>query len=384
MSVTKKRFIIVSHKYLTQPDDDFVSFLNQNKAEVVLHICHSFTDAPDRRSFYSWYKNGELFEANQTNDYVCFPDFFIYLKELFFTVKWISRTKGNWDYFIGMDGLCVLFGFISGFFTKIEKTIFWAIDFVPKDRFKGFLRNWIYHSINTYSYRHVDEMWDLGARMMEAREKFLGVSPSDYKARKVVPYGVWLNSIKSVDYLECEKHTLVFMGHLIEKQGVQLVIQAISEIIKFLPEFRFKIIGGGAYKSVLEKMAADLGVQKYCTFLGKMEHIDELHKEIAKSAVAIAPYIKELDRWTYYTDPGKVKTYLACGVPLLLTNIPWNALEIEQQRCGFIISEKNDDIVKKTLLLLGEDLNIEYRKNALKYSQNFDYEKIFRDLHESL
>ena len=46
-------------------------------------------------------------------------------------------------------------------------------------------------------------------------------------------------------------------------------------------------------------------------FISKIENHKELQIEIAKSAWAIAPYIKELDTWTYYADPGKIKEYLA-------------------------------------------------------------------------
>lgn len=376
----KNNIVIVSHKFLTQPDDDLALFLNKKKYNNILHIRHSFSDANDRCSYYTWHKEEELYKEGRTRDYKKLIEPLIYIKELWFTLKWTFQGNVKWDYYIGMDGLCVLFGNILRFFRKVKKTVFWSIDFVPDNRFGSSLKNQIYHWINIQGYKKSDEMWDISPRMAEAREKFLGIELSDHKKHKVVPYGVWIDRIKKYSFEECEKNTLVFMGHLLEKQGVQLIIESIPEIIKKIPNFKFKIIGGGKYKNDLVKIATDLNVLNFCDFRGKIEDIRVLENEIAKSCVAIAPYIKKLDTWTYYADPGKVKTYLACGLPVLLTDIPWNAKEIEQSKCGMIISEDINNIKDKILLLMNGEINREYRNNTVQYAKKFDYKNIFDTL----
>lgn len=373
--------VIVSHKFLTQPDDDLVIFLNKEKYDNVLHIRHSFSDAPDRSSWYAWYKNGKIYREHTTRDYKKLSEPLIYLKEFCFTWKWVWQSKVRWNRYIGMDGLCACWGNALRSFGKVKKTIFWAIDFVPKDRFKQRIKNRIYHWINIESYKKSDEMWDLSSRMAEARELFLDIKLTDYKVHKVVPYGAWCDKIRKYSCEECEKNTLVFMGHLLEKQGVQLVIQAIPLIIKKIPTFRFKIIGNGQYKEDLIKLAKSLGVIQYCDFKGKIKNHRELENEIARSCLAIAPYIKKFDKWTYYADPGKVKAYLACGLPVLLTDIPWNAKEIEENKSGMIISEERRDIVDKIILLMNNKvINQKYRESAIRYSERFNYEKIFSNL----
>lgn len=376
----KRNIIVVAHKFLTQPDDDLVLFLNGEKKDNVLHIHHSFSDASDRRSYAIWYKNGNEFRRFQTMDFKKFPEPIIYLKETLFTFWIILRTRIKWNMYIGMDGLCVGWGNLLRSFGRLKRTAYWAIDFVPENRFRARFKNYIYQKINISGYRQSDEMWDLSPRMAEAREKFLGIKFSDYQSHKIVPYGMWIDRIKRFSYEECEKDTVVFMGHLIEKQGVQLIIQAIPDIIKEVPNFKFKIIGGGNYGSKLIELARKLDVLKYCDFHGKIDDIIELEKEVAISAVAVAPYIKELDTWTYYADPGKIKTYLACGVPLLLTDIPWNAGEIEKNGCGKIICEEKSNIVKGIIDMMNSIKNQECRSKALEYSKRFDYKNIFSNL----
>lgn len=370
---------IICHKYTSGPDEDLVLFLNKHAFSNVLHIRHSFSNLKDRRSYCTWYREGKLFKEYKTSDYSYLPEPIIYIKELIFSFFWIYQSGLIIDKYVGQDGLCVLFGnLIKSTSGRIRQTMFWAIDFVPAKRFDGKIKNFIYGWINRLGYKHSDEMWDLGPKMAQAREDVLGIKLTDYRKHRVVPYGMWLDRITKFTYDGCDKFTLVFMGHIHEKSGVQLVIDAIPEIIKKMPAFRFKIIGGGPYIGMLVDQARSLNVLNYCNFMGKIDDICIVEAEIAKSALAIAPYVSALDTFTKYADPGKVKTYLGCGVPVLLTDVPWNAHEIQRNRCGKIISENTSDIASSVIDLLSNPITIqEYRSNVLLYSRNFNYEQIF-------
>jgi glycosyltransferase involved in cell wall biosynthesis len=369
--------VIVAHKYLPQPDDELVAYLNAQRRHKVLHICHSFPDAPDRRSFFRLYERGRLEREGRTRDYRAWPDPLVYLKEMFFTLLWAVRHGPRWDRYIGMDGLCAAFGNLLRAFGFVRRTVFWAIDFVPENRFKGRIRNWIYDRVNRHGNASSDEMWDLSPRMADAREELAAIPRTTYRHHKVVPYGVWLERIRHHDFEQCEQRTAVFMGHLLEKQGAQLVIRAIPRIVAAVPDFQFKIIGGGAYREALERLARELGVDSHCRFLGKIAQLEEVEQEIARSAVAVAPYIRALDTWTAYADPGKVKTYLACGVPVLLTDVPWNARQIEQEGCGKVITEDPADIAESIVRHLDPDTNRRMRERARRYALQFDYRNIF-------
>lgn len=371
---------VVAHKYLPQPDDDLIDFLNIKKKSRVLHIKHSFPDASDRCSSYSLYSKGSKIKEKTSVDYRFLPEVLVYIKELFFTIKWIVFSKTKWDLYIGMDSLCVFFGLILRSIGSCKKVIFWSIDFVPQGRFKQSWKNLVYRNIDILACKSADEVWNLSPKMAEGRKKFLGLDNKDYKFRKIVSYGVWTERIKKVCYSKCQKNTLVFMGHLLPKQGVDMVIAKIPEIVKRIPEFKFKIIGGGSYEEKLINLAKNLSVDKYCLFRGRIEDNRVLEDEVAKSAVAIAPYLKTPNSYTYYADSGKIKTYLACGVPVLLIDLPWNAKEIQQEKCGLIINGYGKDLVEKLLKIMKPSLNREFRKNAVKYSKNFDYEKIFSEL----
>ena len=376
--MNSKNIVIVVHKFHTNPDDDLVLYLNNRKVNNVLHVKHSFSDAKDRCSYYVWYENGTIYEKDRTKDYRWLPEPLIYLKEFIFTRYWIRKSNIKWDMYIGMDGLCANFGLHM---TKkyVRKVICWNLDFVPNNRFRSKIKNYIYRKININAFKKVDEMWDHTQKMVEEKKRFLGIKPSDYESHRVVPLGVWYNRIRRYDYTDCEKYALVFLGHLLPKQGVQLVLQAIKEIIKRIPDFEFKIIGSGQYEGELRRLMSDLKIENYVSFLGRIESDQEMENEIAKCSLGIAPYIRNLDTFTQYGgDPGKVKIYLGCGLPVLLTDVPWIAKKIEENGCGDIISEDIEEIAEKiTLYLLDSKLNQSCREKAREYAKKFDNEAIF-------
>lgn len=369
--------VIVAHKYLPQPDDELVSYLNGLGLHRVLHIYHSFPDAPDRCSFYRLYERGALTAHGQSRNYRGWPELLLYLKEMYFTLAWTRAFGPAWDRYIAMDGLCTVFGNLLRATGRVRSTVFWAIDFVPANRFRSRLKNLIYAMINKDACTRSDEMWDLSPRMADARAQFAHIQRSQYRTHRVVPYGLWLGRLRHYGYEECQRQTIVFMGHLLEKQGVQLVLEALPAVLACVPNAQLKIIGDGSYRSVLEQRAAELGIASHCRFLGKIPRMEDLEDEVARSAVAVAPYIRRLDTWTAYADPGKVKTYLACGVPVLLTDVPWNAREIEEQGCGRIVTEDPADIAAQVVELLDPQVNQRLRSAALRYARAFDWANIF-------
>jgi len=240
------------------------------------------------------------------------------------------------------------------------------------------LLNNIYHWVDKYCVKNADQTWNLSPRIAEAREKQMGMKINEYDRQITFPIGIWYDRIKRLPFEEIEKHTLVFMGHIIEKQGVQLVLDVIPEVIKEVPDFKFLVIGTGNYEATLRQKVSELNIGQFVKFTGFIEDHREVEKLLAKSSCAVALYNKENDPWTYYTDPGKVKAYLAAGLPVILTDVPQIAQQIQEYRCGIVVKYEKGDLVKAILSLLNdEDLNKSYRKTAIEFSKQFNWNVMF-------
>lgn len=373
-----KKIVIATHVYTTGPAQDLKEYLLNNKIKKLLFIGHPlFFDKKLKGSGYEIYKNGEL-EREDYGRMRKISEPISYIKDVVLNVIWCFGNDKKWDLYVGSDNLNAFGGVILKWLGRVDKVVYYVIDYNPK-RFNNDLLNKVYHFIDQFCVKHCDETWNVSPRMEPARKKYFNFSGG---RQKIVPVGVWFNRIKRLEYSEIEKHKLVFMGHILKKQGIQYVLEAIPLIIKRIPDFKFLVIGDGGYLETLKQRVADLNIGKFVQFTGYIKQHKEIEYLLSKCAIAVALYEEKDENgdigFTYFADPAKIKSYLASGLLILLSDVPHNAREIEQKECGRIITYDKNQIASVVMeLLRDEKILNEYRENAINYARQFNWELIF-------
>lgn len=372
-----KSFVIVTHRFVISPGDAMLSYLRDRSANV-LYIMHSFADKKDRMSSYIS-SNPNLPEASgRSRDFKWCPEPIVLIKNSLYNLFWVFRSKRKWDVYVGCDGLSSFSGIILRALGRVGKVVYWSTDFVPNNRFNSTLMNLVYREVNKFCLKNCDNAWNLSPRMSEGRAKMLGWTSKEFSKQVVVPMGVWSERRGLVPLENVDRYRLGFLGHLLEKQGVQLVLRATPQIVKKIPDFNFLVIGTGPHEKALKQLVADLGIEKFATFTGLVESHLEVDKLLSSCAIAAAPYDITKDTWTYWADPGKFKDYFAASLPIILTPVSFNAKEIGRRRCGIVINYSEDDFVEAVCtLMMNAKLLREYRFNAYDYSKTFDWARIF-------
>jgi len=372
-----KSHVIVAHKLFHGVCDDLKKYLVDNKCDNVWFIGHEFSSLETRRSFVEHYSKGSLLRSRLSIDYRFLPDPLVYVKDFLYTLYYLLFKISSVDFYYGFGGFNAFCGSLLKGIKGIKRVVFYTIDYVPV-RFGNHLLNRLYHWIDLFELTHASETWNLSPRMAEGREKVMGLSKADYPNQVVVPVGIWFDEIERRDFSDINTTELIFVGHLLEKQGVQLVLEAISDIVHEIPDFRFRIIGEGEYQPELEKLTSRLGIAEYVRFEGPIYDINALNESMATAALAVAMYDRSTDDFTYYADPTKIKTYLSVGVPLLLTDVPHNAREIQERRCGKVIEYDSDSIASAVIEIMKDKVLLEeYRENAVMYARELDWNLIF-------
>lgn len=374
------KVIIVTHVYTSGPGQDFEEFLNTKLVKKVLFIGHPlFFNKNLSGSSYRICEYGKLVKEHKTT-IKDIPILLEYLLDSFKTIYYVLIQKEKWDLFVGCNCLNAAVGVILQRLGIVNRSIYYVIDYTPK-RFPNPLINYIYHKIDRFSVKYSFRTWNLSPRMIEGRNRFFNIPTGK---QIVLPLGVWYDRIPRCNFNEIYKYTLVFMGHVLKKQGIQYVIEAIPIIIKAIPEFKFLVVGGGEYLDEIKKLTNATKMDKYVTFTGKIEKHEDLEKILAKCAVAVAPYETNLakldasDNFTYYADPSKIKVYLACGLPVLLTDVSYNAQVIQAKKCGRIITNNPNEIAHAVIELMNDSSVLEqYRNNAIEFAQSFNWNTIF-------
>lgn len=103
---------------------------------------------------------------------------------------------------------------------------------------------------------------------------------------------------------------------------------------------------------------------------------------LSSSAVGVAIYKRgdPKTNFTYLADPGKLKSYFADGFPVLLTDVPHNAKEIQRRGCGLILNPDPKSIANVVVDLMKDEEKLkQYRKNAISYIKQFDWNLIFKE-----
>lgn len=379
-----KNFVIVTHRLYPGACDDLAKYLCRKKCKNLWLIIHDFADLKTRRSHVKYYKKGKLNKTYSSNNYRFLPEIIVNLKDSLFTFFYILFNVPHIDIYTGLGAINAVCGCILRKIKKVDSVIFYTIDYVPK-RFKNDFLNNFYHFLDKYALNHSSRIWNVSSRIADAREAEKGLKSENYLKQEVVPIGVWTNEISRNDFIDINKNELIFVGHLLEKQGIQMVLQILPEILNIIPDLKFRIIGSGEYEQKLKDLAKSLKIEKCVIFEGPIYNQKDVGRRLSKASIAIAVYDRKIDNCTFYADPTKLKIYLNAGLPIILTNVSHNAEEIARKKCGILVNYSKESIknaVKK--LLTEEDLLRKYRLNAINYAKKYDcniiYDKVFFDL----
>lgn len=369
------RVIITTHELYYGAPQALRDYLVGKHGKELVYLSHPILPE-NTTSQKAIYKEGNLYHSSSFvrpsgNAWWFGVDFFT-------TIVWVIRLCGTYDVYIGVDPLNCLSGLVLRSLGLVKCVIFYSIDFTPK-RFRQKILNDLYHGIESLCVRFTDVRWDISPRIAQGRQKFLGLKQKDYPAM-VVPVGMWEKDIAS-PHTNFDPHRIAFIGHLLKKQGVDKVLEAVSLVKKKVKNISFLIIGGGEEESRLRLMAKKLHIENNVEFSGWMWDQGEIKKRLSGCAFAVATYdprgAKE-DNFTYYADPTKIKTYLSCGLPVIMTDVSYNAKMLQNEGCTQIVSYAASAIAKAMMMWIDDAAKLEKaRKSAITTAHGFIWDNIF-------
>lgn len=302
-----------------------------------------------------------------------------YIRDMWVTfMTCVALPKGPYTY-IGVNPLNACVGVLLRAMGKVDKVIFYAIDFIPK-RSSLAIINYIYHALESFAVQRSDVCWNVSPRIEEGRKEYLNLITSKNK-QLVVPIGIWQKDI--IKKIKTKNdYRLIFVGHLLEKQGVQEVIRALPVVVKKIPKVTFTIIGGGEYEQSLRDLVVSLSLQKRVRFMGWQSDQTVIRREISRSDIAVATYMpsgKDTTNFSYYADPTKIKTYLSCGVPVMMTNVAYNAKKLEREGVAIVVPYISGAISLSFTKIFQDNTSLQYmKKKSIQCANNFRWESIFR------
>jgi len=165
---------------------------------------------------------------------------------------------------------------------------------------------------------------------------------------------------------------LLFVGAIRPSQGVE----GLLEFLRSAPDVYVSIVGvceKNLYVKYM-RLISRYGLSSRAWFPNRFIKEHELMRISQKHQVGIALYEKGKDTATYYTDPGKIKTYIEMGLPVVMTNTSAIVPYIKKYKAGVVIDDKGE--LSEALLKIKKHYST-YKRGVAKMSQFFCYDTYY-------
>jgi glycosyltransferase involved in cell wall biosynthesis len=297
-----------------------------------------------------------------------------YLVDLVRTVRW-SNLDGPTDLFIAGDNLLALAGLWLRRRGHVRAVVMYTIDFVPR-RFRNPLANALYHAIDRFAVGRVDIVWNTSAGVIEGRaERDKGPASTP---QLVVPIGAEATRLRGLSRAG-RRRTIAYLGHLLEKQGLQVVVAAMPIVLGRFPDARLLVIGDGPFRGELERQAAELGVTATIEFAGFSDDHPQIEGRLLTCSIGVAPYVPGEANYSRFQDlPGKIVNYLACGLAVLTTEVPQGGRRLEETGAGHVLGYSPEAFAGAICAYLDDpELLRRAAAGAISLGADYDWSAIF-------
>lgn len=166
------------------------------------------------------------------------------------------------------------------------------------------------------------------------------------------------------------KKIIIFVGRLTEQKGVEYLIRSFQKLE--IKEKFLIILGDGKLRKNLEILTLELGINDYVLFAGKKENVVPY---LQLSDIFVLPSISE-------GLPIVLLEAMACGLPVVVTEVGGNIDVVENVINGYLIEPKNIYEIKSAIEDLFKDeikLKIIGETNRKKIEREYSYETITKN-----
>jgi len=177
---------------------------------------------------------------------------------------------------------------------------------------------------------------------------------------------------------DINRHALVYFGALRAEHGPGLILDALPVVLERHPDASAVFAGDGELRGELEDRAGENGIADHVRFTGFLKSDGEVYRVLTDCGLALATYPPEDSTYKKYCDPGKVKIYLGCGLPVLITDVPAVAHEIESRGAGVIVGYDPSDLARVINDIFDDPGRYEHmREQALTLAAEYDWDAIW-------
>jgi hypothetical protein len=271
----------------------------------------------------------------------------------------LCKKEEKWIVFAGHPTF-----FFFMFIQKLTRHIrfaYWIGDYFPGGDWKIRLYERLkkhYHDTIPMTYYISDR---INARMNG------GIIQNNFN-RKTVAWGMKALRVSKKD---TKTHILAFVGVIKPSQN----IESILEYLYKNPSWKLRLIGisENIYYRKLKTIISRYSLEKRVWFPNTFITEKRLQREFEDCLIGLALYKSGNTQFTWYADPGKIKTYLEFGLPVIMTDSSSIAKDIISFHCGEIVKRYPLDYYIRQVITNYSA----YQQGIRKIISHYEYRKYY-------
>ena len=176
-----------------------------------------------------------------------------------------------------------------------------------------------------------------------------------------------------------DRFILFYAGGLDHLRGIEFICQAVSVLVKKIPEVLFVLAGKENRAFSMEETIKRFGIKDHVDFVGWI-HRSELPSYIAASHVCL--FVPKADNMEINnTIVTKIYQYTAMGKPVVVSEARMMKEFVEKNRIGFSVDFGDVDQFCNIIRKIWDtpDLSIEIKRNASSIRHLISWEETSRD-----
>ena len=196
---------------------------------------------------------------------------------------------------------------------------------------------------------------------------------------EVLPYGTTVNACTS-EIPANDKQRVLFTGRLIERKGLEYLLQAVPEIVK-KHDAKFVITGDGDQRPKLEALRKELGIEEHVEFVGFLSK-EDLQKEYTRCDIWVNPGI--IDSWgdAEGLGVGSIEAY-NYHKPVIASAVGGIPDTILHGETGYLVPQKDVNALSDAICeLLGDPEKARrFGKNGYQFAlRTFSWDRIIQKM----
>jgi len=242
--------------------------------------------------------------------------------------------------YIEASPLVLVWGFISGRIAgaPIMKTVIHSMKPGLKLRIKSYL-------VNTLILKRLDRIGVVSMAKLKSLIKTYKLDPCKIE---LIYNAIDIDRFNDVKAADCLRETLGIpknvkvigiVARLVKEKALDVFLESAKKVMDSIPDSKFLIVGEGRERSMLEKLAAHLGIKGKVIFLGERQDIPEI---ISLFDVAVLSSRAE-------SFPLVLLEYMASSMPIVATSVGGNPEIIVDGETGMLVPPEDPDRLAKAI-----------------------------------